>query len=206
MENKIKELKKKIEKLNNDNNNKKIEIEKKEEECLKIINNFLIKNLEFNKENINNINFLYEQIQKNLKKKFVFFDIIYNIDESVSKKNIESVKINADFLNWGYEEMEKSNDNKKFIFHAKLFKGHSYHFCFYIKGDKKLSEKYEVKRLKKKNNLKFNYIEIKDENGNVINDDDDDDEESESNEEDNDEEEEEDLFNINENKEFLDNY
>ena len=209
MENKIKELKEKIEKLNNENNNKKIEIEKKEEECLKIINNFLIKNLDFNKENFNNINFLYEQIQKNLKKNFVFFDIIYDIDESISKKNIESVKINADFLNWGYEEMEKSNDNKKFIFHAKLFKGHSYHFCFYIKGDKKLSEKYEVKRLKKKNNLKFNYIEIKDENGNVINDDDDDDdddEESESNEEDNDEEEEEDLFNINENKEFLDNY
>ena len=177
-------------------------MKKKENECNKIIDDFLNKNLIFNNNNINKINDLYKKIQKNIKQKFINYEIIYKIEEKDLKKNIENVKLNADFLNWSYKEMEKIEENK-FIFRTKLLLGHCYYFCFYIKGDKKLSNDYEIKRLKKKNNLKYNYIEFKDENGNVQNDDNES-EEEESEEDEN--EEEEDLFNINENKEFLDNY
>ena len=205
MENNLIEgLKKNIENLKNENNLKKKEIEKKENECNKIIDDFLNKNLIFNNNNINKINDLYKKIQKNIKQKFINYEIIYKIEEKDLKKNIESVKINADFLKWSYKEMEKTEDNKNFIYRTKLLLGHSYYFCFYIKGDKKFSNNYEIKRLKKKNNLKYNYIEIKDENGNVQNDDENESEEEENEEDEN--EEEDDLFNINENKEFLDNY
>ena len=200
----IEDLKKNIENLKNENNLKKKEIEKKENECNKIIDDFLNKNLIFNNNNINKINDLYKKIQKNIKQKFINYEIIYKIEEKDLKKNIESVKINADFLKWSYKEMEKTEDNKNFIYRTKLLLGHCYYFCFYIKGDKKLSNNYEIKRLKKKNNLKYNYIEIKDENGNVQNDDENESEEEENEEDEN--EEEDDLFNINENKEFLDNY
>ena len=198
----IENLKKNIENLKNENNLKKIEIENKENECNKIIENFLNKNLNYNNNNINKINDLYKKIQKNIKQKFINYEIIYKIEEKDLKKNIENVKLNADFLNWSYKEMEKIEENK-FIFRTKLLLGHCYYFCFYIKGDKKLSNDYEIKRLKKKNNLKYNYIEFKDENGNVQNDDN---ESEEEESEENENEEEEDLFNINENKEFLDNY
>ena len=59
-------------------------------------------------------------LKTNLIKNFDDIEIIFNIEDIDKKYNeIENIKICADFLNWGFEEMT-TYDNKEFVFHYKF--------------------------------------------------------------------------------------